>query len=223
MIVVDSGSEDDTVTISKEIGATVIAQPFLGWIEQKNFAVSHARHDWLLSLDADEALSPALKKSLLAIKDNPQADGYSMNRLTSYCGTWVRHSGWYPDVKLRFFNKHKGAFAGRNPHDRYVLESGSTTLHLDGDLLHYSYYTLSDHLKQIDKFSTIGALAMYKQGKRSSILKLLYKPMARFMRHYIVKVGFLDGLAGYTIALTSAYAVFLKYLRLYYLHKGQTL
>ncbi len=224
MIVVDSGSQDNTVAICQELGAVVvIQQPFLGMIEQKNFAVAQTKNDWLLSLDADEALSPELKNSISAAMDNPQADGYSMNRLSYYCGTWVRHSGWYPDIKLRFFNKHKGQFSGMNPHDRYQLEPGNTILHLQGDLLHYSYYTLSDHLKQIDRFSTIGALSMHKRGKTSSILKILYKPMARFIRHYILKAGFLDGLTGYTIALNSAHAVFLKYLRLYYLQKGKTL
>lgn len=224
MVVVDSGSEDNTAAICKELGATVIVQkPFPGMIEQKNFAAANAQNDWLLSLDADESLSPELKKSIVAAMDNPQADGYSMNRLTNYCGTWVRHGGWYPDIKLRLFNKHKGQFAGMNPHDRYRLQSGSKTVHLKGDLLHYSYYTLSEHIKQMDTFSTMGAFSLYKRGKRSSILKLLYKPMARFIRNYFLKAGFLDGLTGFIIAISSAYVVFLKYLRLYYLHKGKTL
>ena len=154
---------------------------------------------------------------------NPEAEAYSMNRLTNYCGTWVRHGGWYPDTKLRLYNRTKGQWTGINPHDRFRLNLGHTMNHLPGDILHYSYNTLSDHLKQIDRFSTIGAIAMHNQGKTSSIPKIIYKPIARFLRHFIFKAGFLDGLTGYTIARNSAHAVFLKYLRLYYLQKDQTI
>lgn len=216
MIVVDSVSNDKTAEIARSMGAIVIEQPFLGYVEQKNFATSKANNDWVLSLDADEALSPELRKTIQSISSTPAADGYSMNRFNNYCGKWVRHSGWYPDVKLRLYNRRKGAWAGVNPHDRYILNAGSTIIHLKGDLLHYSYTNLSDHLKQIDHFSRIGALAMYEKGKRSSIAKIIYKPFARFMRHYILKVGFLDGLTGFIIAINGGYAVFMKYLRLYY-------
>ncbi|HQW24623.1 MAG TPA: glycosyltransferase family 2 protein [Saprospiraceae bacterium] len=223
ILVVDSGSLDSTTDICRSMGATVIEQDFLGYIEQKNFATSKAKNDWVLSLDADEALTPELKTSILAIIDNPQADGYTINRLTNYCGTWVRHSGWYPDVKLRLYNRQKGQWTGINPHDRFRLNLGSKMQHLKGDILHYSYASVSDHIKQIDRFSTIGAISMHNQGKRSSILKILYKPMARFMRHFVFKAGFLDGLTGYTIAVNSAHAVFLKYLRLYYLEKDKSI
>ena len=205
ILVVDSGSLDGTAEICRSMGATVIEQDFLGYIEQKNFATSKAKNDWVLSLDADEALTPELKASILAIIDNPQADGYTINRLTNYCGTWVRHSGWYPDVKLRLYNRQKGLWTGINPHDRFRLNLGSKMAHLKGDILHYSYASVSDHIK------------------RSSILKILYKPMARFMRHFVFKAGFLDGLTGYTIAVNSAHAVFLKYLRLYYLEKDKSI
>lgn len=223
IVVVDSGSLDGTVEICRSMGARVITQPFLGYIEQKNFATAQATHDWVLSLDADEALSPELLASIRKTMEHPTADGYTMNRLTNYCGTWVRHGGWYPDVKLRLYNRQQGEWTGINPHDRYRLKLGSRMEYLHGDLLHYSYNTLSDHIKQIDRFSTIGALSMFNQGKRSSVPKLVYKPMARFMRHYIFKAGFLDGLTGVTIAILSAQAVYLKYLRLYYLQKDKTL
>ncbi len=223
MIVVDSGSQDDTVAICKEIGAKVIDQPFLGYIEQKNFAIAQAGNEWLLSLDADEELSPELKTSILAAMQHPEADGYSMNRLTQYCGTWVRHSGWYPDVKLRLFKKHVGQFAGMNPHDEYKFHDEGTLIHLKGDLLHYSYVDLTDFIEKMDHFSMHSADAMFKHGRRSSLLKIIYKPIARFFRHYLVKAGFLDGTTGFIIAINSAYGVFLKYLRLYYLHKGTPL
>ena len=223
IIVVDSGSVDNTTDICRSMGATVIQQDFLGYIEQKNFATAKAKNDWVLSLDADEALTPELKATILSTFPDPQADGYTLNRITNYCGTWVRHSGWYPDVKLRLYDRRKGQWTGVNPHDRFRLNLGSSMLHLNGDLQHYSYNTISDHIKQIDRFSTIGALSMFNKGVRSSILKIIYKPVARFMRHFVFKLGFLDGLTGFTIAVNSAHAVFLKYLRLYYLQKGISL
>ena len=223
IIVVDSGSLDGTQEICRSMGATVIEQEFLGYIEQKNFATSKANNDWIFSMDADEALTPELRASIEAIFPEPAADGYTMNRLTNYCGTWVKHGGWYPDLKLRLYNRNKGQWTGVNPHDRYRLSLGSAMSHLNGDILHYSYNSLSDHLKQIDRFSSIGAISMHNQGKRSSIAKILYKPIARFLRHYIFKAGFLDGLTGFTIAINSGHAVFLKYLRLYYLQKDKSI
>lgn len=221
MIVVDSISNDKTAVIARSMGAIVIEQPFLGYVEQKNFATSKAKNDWVLSLDADEALSPELRESIQSISSDPAADGYSMNRFNNYCGTWVRHSGWYPDAKLRLYNRRKGAWSGVNPHDRYMMNPGSNAIHLRGDLLHYSYTNLSDHLKQIDHFSRIGAFAMHEKGSQSSIAKIIYKPLSRFLRHYIVKAGFLDGLTGFIIAINGAYAVFMKYLRLYYLQNNK--
>ena len=146
-----------------------------------------------------------------------------MNRLTNYCGHWVRHCGWYPDTKIRLFKKDAGKWTGVNPHDRYEVFGGKSTLHLKGDILHYSYNTISDHLRQIDHFSSIGAKALYDKGVKSSIAKLIYKPVARFLRAYVVWSGYRDGLTGFIIAVNSAHAVFLKYLRLYYLEKGKSL
>jgi hypothetical protein len=145
-----------------------------------------------------------------------------MNRLTNFCGHWVKHSGWYPDRKLRLYKKGKGKWGGVNPHDQYDLFDGKPGF-LQGDLLHYSYKTVSDHIKQIDRFSAIGAKAMYDKGMSSSIAKIIYKPIARFLKNYIVWSGFRDGITGYIIAKNSAHAVFLKYLRLYYLQKGKTI
>ncbi len=223
IIVVDSGSKDKTTEICRELGATVIHHPFEGHVEQKNFALTQAGNEWVLSLDADEALTAELKASVIALEGMPKVDGFTMNRLTSYCGQWIRHSGWYPDQKLRLFNRHKGKWSGTNPHDKFNLEAGCATAHLRGDLLHYSYHSLADHHDKINLFSTIGAQAMFEQGQRSSILKIVFKPMARFLRHYVFKMGFLDGLMGYNIAVNTAHASFLKYLRLYYLQKGRTI
>ncbi|MBL7923338.1 MAG: glycosyltransferase family 2 protein [Bacteroidia bacterium] len=223
ILVVDSGSTDGTVEIARSLGATLVHQPFLGYIEQKNFATGKASHDWVLALDADEALSSELKADIARVMQEPSVKGYTMNRLTCYCGVWVRHGGWYPDVKLRLYQRSAGTWAGTNPHDRYRFHEETVTMQLKGDILHYSYSSLSDHLKQIDRFSTIGARALYEKGETGSLLKLFYKPPARFIRNYILRRGFLDGLTGFIIGVNSAHAVFLKYLRLYYLHQGKTI
>jgi glycosyltransferase involved in cell wall biosynthesis len=223
VLVVDSGSTDGTPALAQEAGATVLNQPFLGYIEQKNFATSKAKFDWVLSLDADEALTPELSFEIRETLKNPLCKGYSMPRLTNYCGHWVRHSGWYPDRKLRLYDRRHGTWTGINPHDRYDLEPGLKSGLLQHNLLHYSYNSLSDHLRQIDRFSAIGAKALYDKGVRSSIFKILIKPIARFLRAYVVHSGYRDGWTGLVIAANSAHAVFLKYLRLLYLHKGKTI
>lgn len=223
IVVVDSGSTDNTESICRRFGVRWIHQPFLGYIEQKNFASAQATHDWVLSLDADEALDETLTASVKSIMMQPEADGYTMNRLTNYCGHWVRHGGWYPDRKLRLYKHKLGAWTGVNPHDRYELRKGSKVGWLQGDILHYSYDTISDHIRQIDRFSSIGAQALYKKGKRITVIMIPVKAFVRFFRNYIIKGGFRDGLTGFTIALNSAHAVFLKYLRLYYLQKGRSL
>ncbi|MCE2846165.1 MAG: glycosyltransferase family 2 protein [Sphingobacteriales bacterium] len=215
MVVVDSGSTDTTVEIAERCGARVVHQPFLGYIEQKNYATEQARYDWVLSLDADEVLTDGLREEIRKAVDAPSCQGYSMPRLTCFCGHWVRYGGWYPDRKLRLYDRRFGRWTGTNPHDQYKLQDGSKEARLSGDLLHYSYDSLSDHLKQIDRFSLIGATALYERGKRSSILKMLVKPLARFVRGYFLQTGFLDGLTGLVIAANSAHAVFLKYYRLY--------
>jgi len=223
ILVVDSGSTDGTPEFAHSAGATVLHQPFLGYIEQKNFATSKARFDWVLSLDADEALTPELLDEIRQEMREPRFKGYHMPRLTNYCGHWVRHSGWYPDRKLRLYDRRYGAWTGINPHDRYDLQEGLKSGTLHHDLLHFSYDSLSDHLRQIDRFSAIGAKALYDKGVKSSLLKILIKPLARFLRAYVVHGGYRDGLTGLVIAANSAHAVFLKYLRLFYLHKGKTI
>lgn len=223
ILVVDSGSTDGTPDLARKYGATVVHQPFLGYIEQKNFATSKAGFDWVLSLDADEALTPELSSEIHQVLTSPMFKGYTMPRLTNYCGHWVRYSGWYPDRKLRLYDRRYGLWNGVNPHDRYDLHKGLKTGSLQSDLLHYSYTSLSDHLRQIDRFSAIGAKALYDKGIRSSLLKILVKPPARFLRAYIVHSGYRDGWTGLVIAANSAHAVFLKYLRLLYLHKGRTI
>jgi glycosyltransferase involved in cell wall biosynthesis len=221
ILVVDSFSTDQTKAICEKHGVRFIENPFEGHIEQKNFAKENATYDIILSLDADEALDEVLIEQIKRTKQNWQKDAYKMNRLTNYCGQWIRHSGWYPDTKMRLFDRRKGAWGGQNPHDKYIPEKGTDIGYLKGDILHYSFYDRQQHLAQIEKFSTIGAKALYKKGKRSSWLKLLIKPLARFVKAYLLHRGFLDGKAGFTISRLSAYANYLKYSKLLKLQHGQ--
>ena len=214
IVVVDSYSKDQTEQICNRYNVRFIQHEFIGHIEQKNWAKDQATFDYILSLDADEALDEELKKSVLKAKENWSFDSYRMNRLTNYCGQWIRHSGWYPDTKLRLFDRRKGIWGGRNPHDKYIPEKGARIGFLQGDILHYSFYTREEHIKQIHYFSDIASKAMLEKGKRSSYLKILIKPIARFVKAYFLHRGFLDGAAGFTISRLSAYANYLKYSKL---------
>lgn len=220
IVVVDSFSTDRTEEICKTKGVRFIQHVFEGHIEQKNYAVTQARFPHVLSLDADEALDEVLKKSILETKQNWKQDGYYMNRLTNYCGKWIYHCGWYPDSKLRLWDSRKGAWGGVNPHDKFMMFDGDkTTSALKGNILHYSYYTIEDHYKQVNYFTDILAKAQFKEGKKASLLKCWISPMVKFFRDYIFKLGFLDGSAGFTVCRISAYATFLKYKKLRNLYK----
>lgn len=212
ILVLDSFSTDQTEAICRTYGVRFEQHPFEGHIQQKNEALHRATHDWVLSLDADEALSPELKDAILALKENtPQQLGYSMNRLTNYCGKWIHHSGWYPDVKLRLVYKAGAYWGGINPHDQLFVNDNRDLQHLTGDLLHYSYYTKADHFKQITYFSEIAAKELFARQIKSSIPLIILKVLAQFTKSYWIKLGFLDGLAGWHIATRSAYATYLKY------------
>ncbi len=214
IVVLDSFSTDRTEAIAKEHGARFFQHVFAGHIEQKNRAITHAAHPWVLSLDADEALDEKLTRSIARAKMRTDADGFTMNRLTNYCGTWIRHGGWYPDTKLRMWDSRKGRWTGIDPHDRYELEAGARIVHLEGDLLHYSYNSIDDHHRQVDYFTTIAAKSYFDRGKRAPFGKLVLSPVVKFIGDYIFRLGFLDGYQGLVIARISAYATFLKYAKL---------
>lgn len=222
IVVVDSISADRTQEICRSYGVRLIQNAWPGYVEQKNYALSHATNQWVLSLDADEALSSELKQSILSVLDNPIADAYSMNRLTNYCGQWIKHGGWYPDRKIRLFNRHNVKWGGMNPHDRIIMPPAAKVLHINGDILHYSYYTLSDHIQQIDHFSDVAAQALYEKGVRSNLLKLILKPYVRFIKSYFLKGGFRDGYYGYLIARNSAFASFARYSKLRELQRNKS-
>ena len=214
IVVVDSFSKDKTEEIVVQKGARFVQHAFEGHIEQKNWAITQAKFPIVLSLDADEALDDHLKKEILRVKNNWSADAYSMNRLTNYCGKWIKHCGWYPDNKLRLWDTRKGKWGGVNPHDKFEMQNGSKIEKLNGDILHYSYYTISDHLKQVDYFTTVASNAHYKKGTRSNLLKILFSPGIKFFRDYFLKLGFLDGYYGFIICSISSHATFIKYVKL---------
>lgn len=219
IVVVDSYSTDSTRRIAEAAGARFIEHPFEGHIQQKNVALSLATHEWILSLDADEAMDETLRQSILQVKDTGTAMGYSMNRLTNYCGHWVKHCGWYPDTKVRLIRSGKGNWTGVNPHDRLELTGDEKPEHLRGDILHYSYYSLDDHRKQIEYFGDIAARELFQRKKSISWLMVFAKVVAQFVKSYIVKLGVLDGSAGWTISRMSAYATWRKYTKLKNLYK----
>ena len=219
IVVVDSFSTDATEQICKSRGVRFIQHPFEGHIEQKSYALTLSAYNNVLSLDADEALDETLKKSVLEAKANWKYDGYEMNRLTNYCGAWIKHCGWYPDRKLRLFDKTKGKWGGTNPHDKYKMNSGASIGYLKGDILHYSYYTIEEHDKQIEYFTTIASKELFQKGKRASLIKMYMSPVVKFIQSYIIKLGFMDGSAGWNVCRLSARATFLKYKKLRDLYK----
>lgn len=214
LVVVDSFSTDGTKAICMEHRARFIEHEFEGHIQQKNWAWKQASGDYVLSLDADEALTEELKESIAKVKAAPNHDGYSLNRLTYYCGHWVKYSGWYPDAKLRLFKKGEGAWGGVNPHDKFLMNEEQETPNLNGDLLHYSYYSKEDHFKQIEYFSGIAAKELFQSGKKVSTLTIWFKMLAQFVKNFILKRGFLDGKTGWLIATRSSYATLRKYSKL---------
>ncbi len=213
IIILDSNSTDNTVAIAKTFGAIIHQQEFLGYAEQKNLANSFCSHQHIISLDADEVLSEELRKEILAIKNNFSADAYELNRLTNYAGKWVHHCGWYPDRKVRIYKKEKAKWAGPRLHE--ILEVNSNNIvRLKNDLLHYSFHSEEDHLKQIEKFTDISSKELFDKGKRANVYYLYLKPVIRFITDYILKLGILDGATGFTVCKNSAYAAYLKYAKL---------
>lgn len=221
IVVVDSFSTDRTKEICLNHGVKFVEHPFEGHIQQKNFALSQTSNDMVISLDADEALTPELRKSIVDWKSDPKGSVGSMNRLTNYCGKWVKHCGWYPDNKVRLFDKTSSHWGGVNPHDKVIIPNEAIVYLLHGDLLHYSYYTRDDHYRQIEYFSKIAATELFNQGKNVSGFLVFGKVTAQFVKSFFLKLGFLDGMTGWTISRLSAFATFRKYSNLRKLNAGE--
>jgi glycosyltransferase involved in cell wall biosynthesis len=214
ILVVDSFSTDRTAEICERYNVRFLQHAFDGHIQQKNWARDQASYDYILSLDADEALTGQLEHSIRSVKENWTHDAYYFNRLTNYCGKWIRHTSWYPARKLRLWDRRKGEWGGINPHDRFILEKGATHKHLKGDLLHYSYYNIQEHIQQINKFTDIYAKSYFEKGQTANYFKIVVHPLWRGFRDYFLKGGFLDGFFGLVISVNSAHETFLKYVKL---------
>jgi glycosyltransferase involved in cell wall biosynthesis len=214
VVIVDSYSTDKTEEISLRLGARFIKNPFKGYRDQKNFATDQASYDYVLSLDADEALSIELKNSIMRVKNNWTHDGYKFNRLNNFCGQWIYHTSWYPDCKIRLFDRRKGAWGGANIHETVKMNTGASTGFLKGDLLQWSYSSIEQLTDKMNKYSTYSAEEYFKQGKKSSFMKTIISPTWHFFKSYILKLGFLDGYYGYFISVSIAKLSQLKYFKL---------
>ncbi len=222
IIVVDSFSSDNTKAICLEEGAKFTEHVFEGHIQQKNVALSLASHDFVLSLDADEYLSEELIHSISTVKKNTTQQAYSMNRVTGIGGRWIYSTDWYPDRKLRLWNKAVGEWGGYNPHDTVILKKGIAVSHLKGDLMHDGYVDYNDLMQKANQYARIFAQAN-QHKKSSTVFKILYKSMYTFIRNYIIKFGFMSGFDGLVISVTNTYYTFFKYAMLRELNKTKKL
>ena len=215
VLVVDSGSADRTVAIAREHGARVVERPWPGYAAQKNFALGQVSADWVLSVDADERVTPELAGQLRALAATaPDAvAGASVARRTWYLGRWIRHGGWYPDRKVRLVRRGRGRWQGGPVHERLVVDGEVRAL--AGDLLHFTYRGIADHLRTIDRFTTESARGMAERGAPGAVLGMLVTPPLKFLKMYVLKAGFLDGAAGFVVAVLGSYYVFLKYAKLW--------
>jgi len=212
IVVVDSYSADRTKEICERYPVRFIHHSFENYIVQKNYANNLAECDYILSIDADEELSEELIQSLRTWKAlSDVADAYTINRRNNYCGRWIRYSGWYPDRKIRLWKKSRGKWGGPIPHEIVLMEEDSRVSHLHGDLLHRSYTNIEEHRVRTEQYARMAALSMHRNGIPYNYFRTVYKPAARFIKHYIVKLGFLDGREGFRIARMMAREVRLKY------------
>ena len=222
VLVLDSGSNDRTVEIATKLGARVVESSWHGYAAQKNIAAELAANDWILALDADESLSEALEAELWQIKKaGPRYDGYTVPRLAQYLGRWVMHSGWYPDRKVRLFDRRKAEWVGQFVHESVRVRG--RVGHLNSNLLHFTCSSLSEHLRTLDRYTTLAAEQIVTEGKPIHMRHLLGNPPWTFFRTYFLKLGFLDGPEGLTIAYMAALYNFLKYSKARHMSPGRKL
>jgi glycosyltransferase involved in cell wall biosynthesis len=210
IVVVDSGSCDRTVEIAQNLGVRVVESPWPGYAKQKNVAAAEACNDWILSLDADEVLSEALEAEIWQLKKaGPEFDAYTMPRMAQYLGRWILHSGWYPDRKVRLYDRRKARWVGEFVHETVEVEG--TVGHLKSNLLHYTCDSLSEHLRTLDRYTTLAAQEVVARGHKITLSNLIFEPAWTFARTYFFQLGILDGLEGLIIANMAATYTFLKY------------
>jgi glycosyltransferase involved in cell wall biosynthesis len=210
IVVVDSGSLDRTREIAADLGARVVEEPWRGYAAQKNFAASCAANDWILSIDADEELTHELAAEITALKAQPaDFDAWAMPRLARYLGRWIRHSGWYPDRKVRLYRRDYGAWQGDYVHE--TVQVNGSVGQLKGNLLHYTCDSLTDHVRTLDRYTSLAAQSLVASGKLVPLRRLVADPPFTFFRSYIIQRGFLDGVQGFVIAAMASFYTFAKY------------
>jgi glycosyltransferase involved in cell wall biosynthesis len=222
ILVMDSFSTDQTKSIALAQGVRFIEQEFLGYGAQKNAAVAASRYDYVLNLDADEFLSQELSESIIKEKEAGfSADYYTTNRLNKYRGQWIRHGTWYPDKKIRLYNRTKGFWSDSLVHEEVIVTQGAVQKHLKGDIMHYAYETEEQHRKKNEKYSTLSAQWMLSKGRKTSRLNLVTNPAWAFIHSYLVKLGLLDGVNGFRIARNIAWLNYMKNAKLLEMQKKQ--
>jgi glycosyltransferase involved in cell wall biosynthesis len=214
ILVVDSQSEDDTAAIATSLGARVVVREWPGYIAQKNFAAASAAHDWILSLDADERVTPELANEIrrLLSEDPPHA-AYRVPRVTWHLGRWIRTTDWYPDYQLRLYDRRRAQWTGRYVHEAVTVNGTLGTLR--GELQHYPYRDIADHLETMDRYTTYAAQQMFEDGRRAGLMQIAGHPPLAFLRNYLAHGGIRDGAVGFVISLMNAYYVFLKFAKLW--------
>jgi glycosyltransferase involved in cell wall biosynthesis len=220
IVVVDSLSTDSTASLAGRYTDRVISQEFLGYVKQKNFALERATHDWVVCLDADEALDDTLARAIQGAipRADEEVSGYVLDRVTHFLGVWHDSGEWYPDPQLRVFRRSRGHWTGLDPHDRVEIEGRVDTL--PGRLCHFNYRDLGDHIQTIDRFSAHLARAMHEEGVRFRLVDLLFRPPIRFLKGYFLRRGFRKGLPGFLVSVSTAYYVFMKYAKLWEIERS---
>jgi glycosyltransferase involved in cell wall biosynthesis len=218
LIVVDAESTDDTVEIARRYTDRVIVRPWPGYIEQKNFAASQARHEWILSLDADERVTPELAAEIRGLLDTgPTAPGYRMPRVSHYLGRWIRSTDWYPDYQMRLYDRRRAKWTGRYVHESVQVDGPPGRL--SGELQHVPYRDVSHHLNTIDRYSSLAARQMFEDGRRTGPFGIVMHADAAFLRNYLLRGGIRDGAAGLIVSLLNSYYVAMKFVKLWELEK----
>lgn len=215
IVVVDAMSTDDTVAICKRFGARVIQEPWKGYSAQKNFALDQCSNDWVLSLDADERVTPELKAEVVALlARGPELAGYFVPRKNWFLGRWIRHGGWYPDSSIRLFDRRRGRFGDREVHETVTLAGSAPAGRLQNAMLHYTYNDLASYLERQNRYSTLAARELFQKGRRFRWSDALIRPAVSFVRTYLLQAGFLDGWRGFVISKGGASYTLAKYLKL---------
>jgi len=220
LIVVDSCSTDDTVAIARRHTDRVVVREWPGYIAQKNYAASLAAHDWILSLDADERVTPELAAEIqTCLKGAPREAAFQIPRVTWHLGRWIRSTDWYPDYQMRLYDRRSAEWTGRYVHEAVTVRGAAGRLH--GELQHYAYRDIADHLETINHYTTLAARQMHEDGRRAGLRQLAAHPPLAFLRNYLAHGGIRDGLPGFIISALNAYYVFLKFAKLWELVRVQ--